>query len=60
MTGRCIETDAQEVRLASLNKFDAVNECAFRDSNLCHDSRRSLDADAIPDRDDGANGQLTI
>jgi hypothetical protein len=46
--------------LASLNKLNAVNECAFRDSNLRYDPRRSLDADAIPDRDNGANGQSTI
>jgi hypothetical protein len=57
---RRIETDAQEVRLASLNKSDAINERAFRDSHLCDDPRCSLNAIAIHDRDNGANDQLAI
>jgi hypothetical protein len=43
-----------------VNKFDAINERAFRDSHLCDDPRRSLNAIVISHRDNGADDQLTI
>lgn len=43
-----------------MNKFDAINERAFRDSHLCDDPRRSLNAIVISHRDNGADDQLTI
>jgi len=57
---RCVETDAQKVRLASLDKFDAVNELAFHDSHVGDNPRWRLDTAAIADGDNGANDQLTI
>jgi hypothetical protein len=57
---RCIKTYTQEVGLAFLNKFDAVTERAFGESHLSDDPRRSLDAIAIGDTDNGADEQLAI